>query len=176
MAVQVCSGTYNQQLSFSETATIAFNTSAPFAANQSTNFTLPNATAGALNIDTIHAKQYTLAATTIAIDLFGGSLLSPSGLACVFARVRFFGIQIVDTTATHIIKCYASASNAPLWLPPVANYLWATPNGGNIQLFDPNSLTTNGYLVDTSHKAVTFDAGAFTIVFNLLILGNSSAS
>lgn len=176
MAVQVCSAQYNETISAFETATIGFNTSAQFPATLAGNMTLANATAGALNIDTIHAKQYTLAATTIAIDLNGGSLLSPSGLACVFGRVRLFVVSIVDTTATHILKIYSSASNAPLWLPPVANYVWATPNGGEFKLFDPNSLTTNGYLVDSSHKSITFDAGAFTVIFNLLILGNTSQS
>lgn len=179
MAVQVVTGSATQGLSFVETATIGFNTAAPYPVSipaASSNFNYVNTTGGALGCDTIHAKQYTLASTTVVIDLFGGTLLSPSGAACVFARVREFVVAPVSTTAGFLIKVYASASNAPLWLPPVANFLWATPNGGMLRLSDPNAITTNGFLVDNTHKSITFDSGSNTVVFNLLIVGNSSAS
>jgi hypothetical protein len=179
MAVQVVTGQVNQQVSFTELGTIAFNTSAQYSAaipTSSNNFTYNNTTGGALGIDTIYAHQYTLAGTTVTIDLFGGSLLSPSGKACVFGRVREFVVTVVDTTSTHLINVQSGASSGVLWLPPAANTLWATPNGGGIRLWDPNSITTAGFLVDTSHKNITFDSGALTVVFNVLVVGNSSAS
>ncbi len=179
MAVQTIVGQAQQSLSFSETATIAFNTAASYPASipsANANFTYLSATAGALGIDTLHAKQYTLASTTVTLDLFGGSLLSPSGAACVFARVRVFWVGVVTTTAAKLINVQSGASSGVLWLPPAANTLWVTPNGGSLYMSDPNAITTQGYLVDTSHKNITFDSVSNTVVFNVLIAGNSSAS
>jgi hypothetical protein len=187
MAVQVTTGQVQNTISFTETAALAFNALAPYAVtlgNGSINYvnltggagTLATATSqGVGNIDTVYANQFTLASTSQAIDLFGGSLLSPSGKACVFARVREFIVQVVSTTANYLVQIYGSASNAPLWLPLVATYLWTTP-GGLFRMSDPNSITTGGYLVDTSHKAITFNSASNTVVFNVLITGNSSQS
>lgn len=177
MAVQSVSGQVSQNYQFTELATLGFTISTnPFVV------TLPNigltysaATGGAGNVDTVYAAQLTVNATTQAIDLFGGSLLSPSGKACVFARVREFIVAPVTTTAGFIVQVYASASNAPLWLPPVANPLFANP-GGIIRLSDWGSITTGGYLIDTSHKSITFNTGSNNVTFNVLIVGNSSAS
>ncbi len=178
MAVQVCTGQVSMNFNFQEVATLVFSTTGVYPAQPLTTnaFTFANTTAGALGCDTIHAKQYTLASTTSALDLFGGSLLSPSGAACVFARVRLLVLAPVSTTAGFLMKLYASAATAPLWLPPVANFLWATPNGGALVLFDPNAITTQGYLVDTTHKSITIDSASNTVIANLLIVGNSSAS
>ncbi len=179
MAVQVVTGQVTAQFTFTEVATLGFNTAANFATSNplsASNYNFLNTTGGALGCDTVHAKQYTLASTTTTLDLFGGTLLSPSGAACVFARVRLFVVAPVDTTAGHLVKVYSAASNAPLWFPPVANFMWATPNGGALILFDPSAITTQGYLVDTSHKSITLDSVSNTVVFNVLILGNSSAS
>ena len=179
MAVQVISGTTSGSMSFTEVATLAFNTSSQFQVQVpggALAFTFANATGGALNVDTMYAHQYTLASTTQAIDLFGGSLLSPAGNACVFARVRLFHVDVVTTGAGKLIEVYGSASNAPAWLPLVATYLWATPSGGSITLIDPSEITTAGYLVSTSAKAITFNSASNTVTFNVLIVGNSSAS
>ncbi len=178
MAVQVVSGTANTAMSFTQTATLGFNTSYGYPGVLPTSYNIQyvNTTAGALGVDTIHAKQYTLASTTVTIDLFGGTLLSPSGAACIFARVREFIVAPVSTTAGFKIQFQAGASSGVLWLPLAANPLFATPNLGCFRLSDPNSITTAGYLVDTSHKNITFDSGANTVIFNVLIVGNSSAS
>ncbi len=177
MAVQTVSGNVQQNVSFNETGTLALNTAFQYPVSiPSLNFNYIAATAGALGVDTIYAHQYTLVATTVTIDLFGGSLLSPSGKACVFARVREFFVDVVDTTSTHLINVQAGASSGVLWLPLAANTLWATPNGGSVHFSDPNSITTAGYLVDNTHKNITFDSGAFTVIFNVLVVGNSSAS
>ena len=178
MAVQNCSGNVSMNFNFQEVGSLVFSTTGVYPAQPLSQnaFSFLNATAGALNCDTIHAKQYTLASTTAALDLFGGSLLSPAGNACVFARVRLLVLAVTTLTAGFLMKLYASASNAPLWLPPVANFLWTTPNGGAIVFFDPNAITTQGYLVDTSHKAITLDSASNTVTANLLIVGNSSAS
>ena len=177
MAVQVVTGNVNQNVSFNEVGTLALNTSFAYpAAVPGLNFNYANTTGGALGVDTIYAHQYTLASTTVTIDLNGGSLLSPSGAACVFARVREFVVDVVDTTGTHKINVQAGASSGVLWLPLAANTLWATPNGGCLRLSDPNSINTAGYLVTNTQKNITFDSGAVTVIFNVLIVGNSSAS
>ena len=175
MAVQVVTGSTQQSITFTQTATVGIS-SQPLTQSIPAGFNFANATGGALNVDTIHAKQYTLASTTVTLDLFGGSLLSPSGAACIFNRVRLFVVSVVDTTSTHLINVQSGASSGVLWLPPAANSLWATPNGGQLTLFDPNSITTAGYIVDTSHKNITFDSLSLTVIFNVLIVGNSSAA
>ncbi len=179
MAVQVCSGTSNVNFNFQEVGTIAFSTTGVYPANPIVTpaWNFVNTTAGALGVDTIHAKQYTLASTTQALDLFGGTMLSPSGAACVFARVRVLCLAVVSTTAGFLMQLYSAASNAPLWLPPVAAApLWATPNGGIVLFFDPNAITTQGYLVDNTHKSILLNSASNTVVANLLVMGNSSAS
>lgn len=178
MAVQVCSGQVSMNFNFSEVGSLVFSTTGVYPAQPLTTnaFTFASATAGALNCDTIHAKQYTLASTTQALDLFGGTMLSPAGNACVFARVRVFLLAVTTTTAAFLMKVYGSASNAPAWLPLVAVPQDSQPNGGVFLRFDPNQVGANGYLVDTSHKAFTLDSGSNTVTANLLVLGNSSAS
>lgn len=177
MAVQVVSGSSNVSMQFAEQALLAFNTTFQYPAVMP--FTSPNwvnTTGGALGLDTIYAHQYTLASTTVTLDLFGGSLLSPGGNACVFGRVRFFVVGVSTTAAGKLLNIQSGASSGVLWLPPVANTLFLPPNNSLFLLADPNSITTNGYLVDTSHKNITFDSVSNTVVFNLLILGNSSQS
>lgn len=179
MAVQVCSGISNISFNFTEVAQLTFSPTGVYPANPITQsgWNFITATGGALGVDTIHAKQYTLAATTSALDLFGGTLLSPSGAACVFARVRILVLAVTTSTAGFVMKLYGSASNAPAWLPLVAVPQYASSNGGIFMpVFDPNSITTAGYLVDNTHKSITLDSGANTVTANLLIMGNSSAS
>ncbi len=178
MAVQVVSGQSLLSFNLTELGQLVFNASGPFNVQipSQTGYSFANTTGGALGIDTIYAHSFSLASTTATIDLFGGSLTSPSGLACVFARVRIFAVAVTDTTSTHLIKIQSGASSGVLWLPPAANFVWSTPNGGAFVLFDPNSITTAGFLVDTSHKNITFDSAALTVGFNVLIAGNSSAA
>ncbi len=176
MAAQTVIGNVSLSAGFTETATLALNTSFGYPANlpNSYNFSYVNTTGGALGTNLIHCKQYTLAATTQTINLNDGSLLSLSGVACNFGRVREFVIAVVDTTSTHLLKVYSPASTGVLWLPPVARFMWATPNGGLFRMSDPNAITTAGYLVDGSNYEITFNAGSFTVIFDLLIVGNTS--
>jgi hypothetical protein len=177
MAVQTVNGQIQQTVSFTETAILAFNALAPYAVSlASGNLTYAAATGGAGNVDTVYANQFTLASTTQALNLFNGSLLSPSGKACVFARVREFIVQVVSTTAGLLIEFYATASTGVTWLPLLATPLSVYPNGGVVRFADPNSITTNGYLVVTGNNGVTFNSLSNTVVFNVLMVGNSSVS
>ncbi len=177
MAVQVVGGTSNISAQFAEQALLAFNSTFNYPANMP--FTSPawvNTTGGALGLDTLFAHQYSLASTTATINLFDGSLLSPGGNACVFHRVRFFAVGVVTTTAAFVINVQSGASSGVLWLPPAANTLFIPSNNSLFVLADPMSITTSGFIVDTSHKNITFDSLSTTVVFNVLIVGNSSAS
>jgi hypothetical protein len=177
MAVQTVNGQVQQTVGFAETATLAFNTAASYPASlPSGNLTYAAATAGALNCDTIYAAQVSLASTTLAINLFNGSLLSPSGKACVFARVREFIVTVVSPTAGYLLEVYATASTGVTWLPLVATFITVCANGGQFRMSDPNSITTNGLLVVTGNNGITFNSVSNTVVFNVLIVGNSSAS
>ncbi len=170
MAVQTVVGSStNISMTFAEQALLAFN--AVFQYPATLPFTSPawvNTTGGALGLDTLYAHQYTLVSTTVTLDLFGGSLLSPGGNACVFNRVRFFAVGVSTTTAGKLINIQSGASAGVLWLPPVANTLFLPPNNSLFVMCDPNSITTNGF--------ITFDSVSNTVVFNVLIVGNSSAT
>ncbi len=177
MAVQNVGGTSNLSMQFQEQALLAFNSTFNYPANMP--FTSPawaNTTGGALGLDTLYAHQYTLVSTTATINLFDGSLLSPGGNACVFNRVRFFAVGVVTTAAGKLINVQSGASSGVLWLPPAANTLFIPSNNSLFVMADPMSITTNGFIVDTSHKNITFDSVSNTVAFNVLIVGNSSAS
>jgi hypothetical protein len=178
MAVQNVSGQSLLNFNLTEIATLVFSSTGQYNIQipSQTGYSFTSATGGALHLDTVHAKAYSLASTTQTINLFDGSLLSPSGAACVFARVRIFMVFVTDTAAAKRINIQAGASSGVLWIPPAANTQWAEPNGGLYTLFDPNAITTAGYLVDTSHKNITFDSLSQTVGFNVLIAGNSSAA
>ncbi len=177
MAVQSVSGQTLASSNLTELGQLVFNSAGPYNIQipSQTGYAYNAATGGALHLDTVWAHRYSLAATTATINLFDGSLLSPSGLACVFARVRVFMIANFDTVSTHLINVQAGASSGVLWIPTAATTLFVPP-GGTLMMQDPSSITTAGWLVDTSHKNITFDSGALTVTFDVLIAGNSSAA
>ena len=176
MAVQTVNGQIQQTVSFVETAALAFNASAPYAcALPSGNLTYNPATGGAGNCDTLYALSTSLASTTLAINLFNGSLLSPSGKACVFLRVREFIVVNTSTVAGDLLEVYATASTGVAWLPLVATYI-TVPAGGVFRMSDYSSITTNGYLVVTGSNGITFNSASNTVTFDVLIAGNSSVS
>lgn len=132
-----------------------------------------NATTGALTVDQIHAKVYTLAASATTIDLT--SLLDLNGAAMNFTRVRDFIVVNNDTTVSHVVKVSQGASNGWSFLPPAANFLTCCALGGVIWLHDPqSSLSTNGMITDGTHKTILLDPGAFTINLSVLIVGGSA--
>ncbi len=177
MAVQSVSGQTLTSVNLTELGQLVFNAAGPYNIQSPTTIgnTYTAATGGAAHLDTVWAHSYSLASTTATINLFDGSLTSPSGLACVFARVRIFLVTVTDSTSTHLISVQSGASSGVLWLPPAASTLFCPP-GATIKLEDLSSITTAGFLVDTSHKNITFDSGALTVAFNVVIAGNSSAA
>jgi hypothetical protein len=175
---QNVTGTVNRNVSFTETATIGLAT-ANLNEPMVTSFSYTPAGTATVQVDTIHAKTYTLAASATTIDLT--SLTDPAGNSISFARVREFVVTNADTVATHTVKVSSGAATAVAWLPPAANALVLQPQGagsspGRIDLSDPNGTGAGvGYIVDSTHKTITFDPGAFTIAINVLIVGGSAA-
>ena len=178
MATQVVNGTINFTADFAESFSTGLITAFSLPARITRSLTYTNATTGALTVDQIHAKVYTLAAAVTHIDLT--SLLDLNGNTMNLARVREFVCYNADPVATHLVNVYrtsVAASSASAWtVAPLAtgpNTVQA--NGGVVGLSDPNSLTTTGMVVGASSKYVTFDPGAFTVNLSVLIVGGTAA-
>lgn len=133
-----------------------------------------NNTTGALTVDQIHAKVYTLAASATTIDLT--SLADLGGNSMNFARVRVFLAYNQDTVASHIVTVYRGASNGWSYLPASTGPLTVPSSGGVVMLFDPNSATgTNGMVVSGTSKTITLDPGSNTVNLSVLIVGGSAS-
>lgn len=173
MATQNVAGSVNLLMSFQEIISSGLLTSLNLPANVTQQLTFTNATTGALTVDQIHAKVYTLAATPTTIDLT--SLLDLNGNTMNFARVRMFFVYNPHTTAANVVTVYKGASNGWSYLPASTGPLTAVAKGGFILLADPsNSLSTNGMVTSGSSKTITFDPGANTVDLSVLIAGGSA--
>ena len=162
-------------VTFNAAFTLQATALAPYSipATISSNLSYANGTASN-QVDTIYAKTITLAATTQTIDLT--SLTDPAGNSINFARVREFIIVNTATSASFDLKVEAGASNGVIFLPPAANFLSARNNGGTLRISDPVSTGGgNGNVIGATTKTVTFDSGANSITFLVLIVGGSAA-
>ena len=183
MAVQNCSGNVSMNFNFNEVATLVFSTTGVYPAQPLTQngFAFANATAGALNCDTIHAKQYTLASTTSArsVRWRHAALAFRSGM-----RVR----------SSQAVCSRASQHDG--WLPDEAlrlsqqcSALVAT--GGELPVGHTERRCLRSVRPQRNHHrawkpiislirpiapAITLDSASNTVIANLLIVGNSSAS
>jgi hypothetical protein len=167
---QVVNGQVTFNAAFTEQATAIGTFSIP--ATVSSNLSYANGTASN-QVDTIYAKTVTLAATTQTIDLT--SLTDPAGNSINFARVRELIVVNTSTAAGFDLKVEAGASNGVAFLPPAANFLLARYNG-SLRVSDPVSTGSgNGNVITSSTKTITFDAGANTVTFLVLIVGGSAA-
>lgn len=165
---QVVTGNMTFNASFAETATALSTYSIPLSISSNTAYI--NGTSSG-QVDTVYAKTITLAATTQTIDLT--SLVDPAGNSINFARVREFVVANNDPTAGHDLKVEAGASNGWAVLPPLATPAYARYSG-SLKYSDPKSTGAgNGNLVSSTSKTITFDSGANTITFSLLIVGSS---
>ncbi len=171
MAAQVITGTVNFNASFVEQVTTGITPYAiPLAIAQNLSYT--NGTASG-QVDTIYSKSFSLASTTLALDLT--TVTDPGGNAVVFARVREFIVTVTSVTAGFNLKIYAGASNGVVFLPVVANFV-TCPYGGTFRISDPTSTgASTGNYVDGTHKNVTFDSGSNTVTGYILIVGGSAA-
>lgn len=178
MATQVVSGTINFVADFAEAFSTGLITAFSLPARITRSLTYTNATTGALTVDQIHAKVYTLAAAVTHIDLT--SLLDLNGNTLSLARVREFICYDADTVSTHTVNVYRTSvagSSASAWttLPLATSPVTVQANGGVFWMSDPNSLTSTGMVVGASNKYITLDPGAFTVNLSVLIVGGSAA-
>ncbi len=143
----------------------------PAALSQALNYS--NATTGALTIDQIHSKVYTLAAAPTTINLL--SLLDLAGGATVFARIRDMVFYNADPVAAHVVTLYVPVSNGWAYLPTTPAVVTIPANGGLFWLHDPNSsLSTNGMVTSSTSRQVTMDPGANTVNLSVYIVGGSA--
>lgn len=174
MAAQVIAGTTTINASFVQTDSTGLIT--PIQAQGLIQFInqFNNLTGTANGVDTLYAAQLTLAAAATHINLHAATDIL--GNSVVFARVRFWAVQVVTATAGYIVNIYTRTGTDPVtWLPiTTTGALWCPP-GGVVLGIDPNSTSTNGYVVGASAYDFTVDPGANTVVCNLLIAGNSAA-
>lgn len=127
-----------------------------------------------LQWDLVHAKPYTLAATTQTVDWT--SVTDPGGGSISFARSRLFLVFNPDTVAGHDLKIYAGASNGWAVMGLLANPSWARYGGGFHLLCDPLSTGAgNGNVITSSSKNTVFDSGSNTITFWVIQAGGSAA-
>jgi hypothetical protein len=169
---QVIAGNVTFNAAFTEA--VSSGVIVPFSvpATISQNLGYTNGTASN-QVDTLYAKQLTLAGATTTIDLT--SLTDPAGVSVNFARVRELIVVNTATTAGFDVKVEAGASNGWAPLPTSADPLTAR-YGGSIRLSDPVSTgASNGNVTSGTSKTITFDPGANTCIINVLIVGGSAA-
>lgn len=171
---QVVTGQVTFNASFAESVTTGAVVNYQIPATVSANLTYTNGTASN-QVDTIYARQISLAATTTTLDLT--SLTDPAGNSINFARVRELIVQNLSATAGRDVKIYAGASNgwAPLPASSDTNYLYARYSGV-FRLSDPVSTGSgNGNVVSGTSKTIVLDPGSNTISVNVIIVGGSAA-
>ena len=174
MAAQVVSGNVTLNASFIQTNSTGLVTPISASALAQVTTTLQNLTGMPNGIDTLYANQLTLAAAATHINLFSATDIL--GDTVVFARVRFWIVQVLTLTAAHLVNVYTRTGTDPvIWLPvTTTGALWAPP-GGFVCGYDPISTTTNGYVVGSSAFDFTVDPASNTCVANVIIAGNSAA-
>lgn len=174
MAAQVVVGQGSLNFTFTQTDSSGLITPVSFPATFSQIMQLANAT-GVLNaVDTLIGQQLTLAAAPTHYNLHAATDIGSNSV--VFARVRFWGVQVLTLTAGFIVNVYTRTGTNPVtWLPiTTTGALWAPP-GGFVCGYDPISVTTNGYVVGSGANDFTIDPGANTVLCNVVIAGNSVA-
>lgn len=171
----VVNGNLNVSASFSQTVTAGLVTPQNLGANASQNLPYGNGT-GANQIDLIHAKAYSLVASTPqTIDLT--SLPDLSGVTVNMARVREILCWITDTALSHTVVLGAAASNpfAAFWGTTGLQTIY--PGSAVYRFSDPTSVGSGvGAVTSGTNKSLKIDPGSNNVVFNLVILGCSAVS
>ena len=169
---QVVTGNVSLNAAFVESVSSGVVVPYSIPATISSNLSYTNGTASN-QVDTIYAKQLTLAGATTTIDLT--SLTDPAGVSVNFARVREFIVVNTSTTAGFDVKVESGASNGWAPLPASTDPLFCRYSA-YIHISDPVSTGgSNGNVTSGTSKTVTFDPGANTVIINVLIVGGSAA-
>jgi len=129
---------------------------------------------GAGQVDGIHSKTYSLAATPTTLDLT--AMTDPNGAAitCSTGRIRSLWLQNLSNYA---ITIGAAASTQWLGMLGTTTSTLVVPPNGILTFSDPTTVGTSaGAYVDSTHKSLKIDPGANTVQFNLVILFCSAQS
>jgi hypothetical protein len=176
MAAQIVSGGVTLNGAFTETIPVGSTTGTQFQipANGIIQQTLANGTGASAAVDTLYSAQLTLAAAATHINLH--STTDPAGNSIVFARVRWWFVQNLTTTAGYLVNIYTRSGTDPVtWLPTATtNALWVAAGGAYMGL-DALSTSTNGWVVSSTAYDFTLDPGSNTVSVQVIIAGNSSA-
>lgn len=174
MAAQVINGTVTINASFVQTDSTGLIT--PIQAQGLIQFInqFNNLSGTANGVNTLYAAQLTLSGAATHINLY--SFTDILGNTVSNARVRFWGVQVVTATAAYIVNVYTRTGTDPVtWLPVTTmGALWCPPSGV-VVASDPQSTSTNGWVVGSAAYDFTVDPGANTVVCNVLIAGNTAA-
>jgi hypothetical protein len=173
-AAQVIRGQVNFNLNVSQTDTAGQVNS---GGNSLTNliqqvYQYVNNQGVSYGVDQIYANQFTLASTTITIHPETATINDPFGNTLAMKRYRDIVIQNTNTTFGQDLEWYSSSSDGVGWLP-------ATPGnivraGGLVWFSDPLSFgATVGNYVTATTDGITFNSLSATVIFNVVIVGNS---
>jgi len=170
---QVITGTVTTNAAFVESVSSGVINPYQIPANIVGSLTYTNGTASN-QVDTLYAVSLSLASTTQTIDLT--SLTDPAGVSINFARVREIWVVNTSTSAGFTLNVQAGASNGFTTALPLAANTLKVPYSGALRLSDPVSTgASTGFYVDSTHKTITFDSGAHTVTFYVLLVGGSAA-
>jgi hypothetical protein len=123
-------------------------------------------------VDQIYAAQITLASTTLTIHPETATLDDPFGNTLAMKRYRDIIVQNTNTTFGQDLEFYAAASDGVGWLPTTPGL--TVRAGGLIWDSDPLSFgATVGNYVTATTDGITFNSLSATVIFNVVILGNS---
>lgn len=126
-------------------------------------------------VDQLYAVQLSLAAAATTLHFQTSTAKDPFGNTLAMLRIRDVIVQNTNTTLSQFLKVYVPASNAITFLPPVASYIPVQP-GGMLWLSDPLSFGGGvGQVCGATTDGLTVDPAAFTIVANVLVIGNGTA-
>lgn len=168
----IVTGSITPNIAFNQTITSGFLTSTPIGIGLTLSVAFTNgATADKINL--IHAATYTFtSATPQTIDL--SALTDIIGAAVNFARVRAIVVKMNSVTDGATLTLTAGASNGNTNILGTAAGLIigsasaTNSSGACLILTSPN---TTGYVVDGTHKTLTFTPSAHAFTADILIAG-----
>lgn len=121
--------------------------------------------------DMIFHDQRTLVATSEELDLAGGVTNTLTGAAMTFAKVKGLIIKVVTTGTGKKLTIGGAAANAWLgWFADASDKEDIDPNGIYMQWSPTDGKTVTAGSADK----LKIDAGANTIVYNIIIIGCSA--
>jgi hypothetical protein len=123
-------------------------------------------------VDQVYAAQITLASTTLTIHPETATLDDPFGNTLAMKRYRDIIVQNTNTTFGQDLEWYSSSSDGVGWLPTTPGNIVRA--GGLDWRSDPLSFgATVGNYVTATTDGITFNSLSATVIFNVVIVGNS---